>query len=279
MAVLTTTYPLSRAEVPWFDHVDQVSSTNDELPLRAHAHLATLVADRQSAGRGRLGREWVSAPGASLTASTLVVVPHTDGMARRLGWLTVAGALAARAGVGEVIGSDDLGISWPNDLVASGGKLGGVLGELTDTSTATLTACVGIGINLDIADDALPTPVATSLRQLGYERADADAILAAYLRHLRTRVDAFIESDADPAALIAELERYCITIGRDVTVKVPNPQAPGGIELVHGHAESIDSTGALTLHLPGGNHRTITAGEIEWFNADIQTDNPTKAHL
>jgi len=154
-----------------------------------------------------------------------------------------------------------------------------VLGELTDTSTATLTACVGIGINLDIADDALPTPVATSLRQLGYERADADAILAAYLRHLRTRVDAFIESDAGPAALIAELERYCITIGRDVTVKVANPQAPGWIELGHGHAESIDSTGALTLRLPGGNHRTITAGEIEWFNADIQTDNPTKAHL
>ena len=222
----------SRLEV-----LDEAGSTNTELVVRAASgwpDRSVLVTDRQTAGRGRLGRAWTAPPGTSLAVSVLVrpAIPP-----ERYGWLSLLAGAAMTDAVRSLGGAADL--KWPNDVLIGGRKVCGILAEvLPDGSGAVL----GAGLNHSIPAESLPVPTATSLAVEGLP-ADADAALAAYLERLWGLLDALEGAHGDPgtSGLHAAVLRVCSTIGSRVQV-----QLPGG-DIATGTATGLDADGRLEV--------------------------------
>jgi BirA family biotin operon repressor/biotin-[acetyl-CoA-carboxylase] ligase len=185
-----------------------------------------VVAEAQTAGRGRLDRSWVSPPRAGLTFSVLLRPDLPPGQWPWLPlWtgLAVASALRERAGV-------DAELKWPNDVLVGGRKLCGVLAEVPEPGAVVL----GIGLNVTTRQDELPHARATSLALAGARTTDRDTLLRAVLRSLST-----VLAD-QPAARLAYRER-CSTLGRQVRVELPAADA------VEGVAEAVDDDGRLVV--------------------------------
>ncbi len=173
------------------DAVDQCDSTNSELLRRAEKGApsgSVLVADRQSAGRGRRGRSWLSAPGDSLTFSLLWRFPvgcPLSGLSLAVG-VAVAQAL-------DNLGAQAVFLKWPNDILlrqpAGDAKLAGILIELQSDRRGVQTV-IGIGINLQPPADDLPQPAA-GLYQAMAQRPTRSEVLAELLRQLAPTLDAF----------------------------------------------------------------------------------------
>jgi BirA family biotin operon repressor/biotin-[acetyl-CoA-carboxylase] ligase len=207
-----------------------------------------VVADHQTAGRGRLDRSWDTPPGSALTFS-LVVDP---GLADH-DWplLPLAVALAVADGVrrsAEV----PVVLKWPNDLLietgpGSGGKFCGILLERVQPAAGPPLAIIGIGINVGLGADDLPVPTATSLAIAG-STVDRTEVFAAVVPALSSLLGALRSESA------AVLERYrteCDTIGREVTVSLPDG------EVLAGTATGLDRNGRLLV-----GDRAIGAGDV-----------------
>lgn len=240
------TLPLSRAIAPDLELVPEIGSTNAELAARAsrgaQPNFAVLVTTDQTAGRGRLGRQWVAPRDTTLAVSVLL---HRD--AGDLGWIPLLAGVAMRRAVSGLV-SAPVTLKWPNDVQVSGLKVSGLLAELVPGGVV-----VGAGLNLTMTAEQLPTPTATSLTLQG---ADADGLLdralAAYLGELR-RLFAMLDRDAP--ALRTAVAEACDTIGRSVRVELP-----GGGELL-GVARRLDEQGRLVVAADGIEH-AIAAGDI-----------------
>jgi BirA family transcriptional regulator, biotin operon repressor / biotin---[acetyl-CoA-carboxylase] ligase len=242
--------------------VGSTGSTNADLLAAARAGTPegmVLVAEEQTSGRGRLGRDWVSQPGGSLTFSVLLrptgVPPSLRGWLPRLGGVAVTAALRAETDV-------EPSLKWPNDVMAEpagdcaagdGAKLAGILAE-----QAADAVVLGIGLNISASRDQLPTDSATSLGLLGALRPDRSALLAAILRELEQwywRWAWQAGGDADGSGLRAQYLRDCATVGRQVRVELP-----GGACLT-GLAIGIDDLGRLVLQTADGE-RYVSAGDV-----------------
>lgn len=222
-----------------------VGSTNIELEalVRAGAPEGTsVVGEEQTAGRGRLDRSWVSPPGAGLWLS--YAVRAGDVPVERWGWLPLAAGVAARDAVRDSCGVP-AELKWPNDIVvtaaACGGgggtrKLGGILSEAVGDAVV-----VGIGINVALASEDLPTAQATSVLAEG-GGLDRAALLAALLPALARRLEQWRH---DPEPLAADYRAACVTIGRRVEV-----QRPGG-DVLQGNVTGIDDLGHLLVEADG----------------------------
>lgn len=176
------------------DWRESLDSTNAELLRRGAAQpdVALLVADAQSAGRGRRGRAWHSPPGAQLILSLYL---RLDGGVRVAGGLSLVVGVAAAEAL-HALGASQVRLKWPNDLVAGGRKLGGVLIEASGVG-----AVIGIGINLDLPDTdtaaaAIDQPW-TDLARLGVP-SSRDAVAAALLTHLLPLLDRFRAVGLEP---------------------------------------------------------------------------------
>lgn len=211
-----------------------------------------VVAEEQTAGRGRAGRTWVSPPGAGLWLS--YVVRPGDVAQRDWTWLPLVAGVAARDAVRAAcrVPAD---LKWPNDLVVtsamcggSGGtrKLGGILTEVVDGAVV-----VGIGINVSLTSPEMPTPQATSTYAEGGS-IDRVAILAELLPAMQRRLEQW---RTDPQALHADYRLACVTIGRIVEI-----DKPGG-EQLSGIVTGIDEEGHLLVD-DGESVQTITAGDV-----------------
>ncbi len=261
---------------------DRASSTNDLLvdllrdPRVPTPPLTTLVADAQLAGRGRLGRSWVSLPGRSLTASTAVLLPGTPGLRGAVAWALLSAALSMREAVAARLDATPhrVGVKWPNDVVVDGArKLVGILGEVVDQDDAGMRLVLGVGANVAMTDAERPTPVATALSLEGDAqaardpRAVADRLLDAYLLGLRLRVEALVAHDGDAraAGLLDELAAHCVTLGRPVLLR--SPSDPGSAPPATGTARSLLPDGSLSVELPDGSLRTVTAGDVEMVSS------------
>lgn len=167
------------------DSLDTVDSTNSELLRRSGAPSGSvLVADRQSAGRGRRGRQWLSRPGDSLTFSLLWRFPDPAA----LSGLSLAVGVAVAQAL-ESLGVSAVGLKWPNDVLLPSGKLAGILVELQSDKRGIL-AVVGIGLNLVAPSAAnLMQPASGLARAL--DNVDAHVVLAALLRALAGVFDRF----------------------------------------------------------------------------------------
>jgi len=233
--------------------VAETGSTNADLLSRGGPEGQVLVAESQTAGRGRMGRSWVSAAGASLTFSVLlrpVSVPTS-----RRGWLPLLTGVAVASAVRSV--SDVAAVlKWPNDVLVGSRKLAGILAEQSGD-----VVVIGIGLNVATPSGELPVSPsglpATSLLAEGAS-ASREALLAGILRELERRYTAF-RDDPSPAGtgLLAEYRALCATLGRSVRVEQPG----GGV--LAGLAEDVDADGRLLVAPASGALPVpVSAGDV-----------------
>jgi BirA family biotin operon repressor/biotin-[acetyl-CoA-carboxylase] ligase len=230
--------------------LDETASTNDDA-LRlaeAGAHEWTVVAaGHQTAGRGRLGRSWSDVPGASLLASVLLR-PALDPEKAPL--LTLLAAVA----MVEACGLPAMASKWPNDLIVGDRKVGGILAEAATAEGAMRHVVIGTGLN--IAASGLPGDLtSTSVRAEGGE-ADAEGILARYLRALKAEYD----HHDFPSRVVARYASVCSTLGRRVRAT-----SLGGI-VVEGLAKDLGDRGSLLVETAEGTH-PVAFGEIVHLRA------------
>lgn len=221
------------AAVEWLAQVD---STNDELRRRfvaeqSIAPFATIATTSQTAGRGRLDREWVDTPGASLAMSTFVRFP-ADAARESIGWVALAAGAALRATLVAVAPNLDCGIKWPNDVLIAEQKVAGILGEVLGVvdGGAEFACVIGTGVNLARTSGALPQ--ATSLAEHGVEIA-ATELAERYAGELADRIRNLIAhgGDAIASGLHDELTTHCITLGCPVEVTLADGDVKQGAAL------------------------------------------------
>jgi BirA family biotin operon repressor/biotin-[acetyl-CoA-carboxylase] ligase len=234
------------------DVVEDVGSTNAVLMDDAEApDRSVLIAEYQSAGRGRLERTWTSPPRAGLTFSVLLR-PETP--IATWGWLPLLAGVALCEALTERTGVD-VALKWPNDLLhaPTERKLAGILAQ-----TSGPAVVIGTGLNVSTTAEELETDNATSLVMSGATNPDRTALLIATLN----RLDAWIAKwsdvggDAEAAGLAAAYRAACATLGREVAVTTTRGQALRGL------AEAIDADGRLVLDIDGQLER-VGAGDVE----------------
>lgn len=242
-------------ESPWrrLDVVEETGSTNADLLARAAAGEAidgaVLLAEHQSAGRGRHGRQWSAPPRSQISMSVGVGAAGVPPDA--WGWLPLLTGVALVDAVSEVSGVTP-GLKWPNDVLAGGGKLAGILAEVAAPAPVIV---IGMGLNVTMTADEVPDPVATSLLMLGSSVTDRNVLVRGILRALAGRIERWRSAAGPDEALIADYRRYSVTIGARVRASLP-----GGREVV-GVARAIDAVGRLRIDT-GHGVATVSAGDI-----------------
>ena len=239
------------------DVVEQTGSTNADLLARAASGTdvagSVLIAEHQTAGRGRHGRGWSASPRAQITMSVGVSV--VDVPVAGWGWLPLATGVAVLDAVAPLldaagVAGASVGLKWPNDVLAGGGKLAGILAEV-----AKPVVVIGLGLNVTQAPEEVDGPGATSLLDLGVPAPDRAQLVGALLRELGRRIVAWRAARGADWALAADYRARSLTIGSQV-----HAYLPGGKELV-GTASGIDDHGRLYLET-GGQTAVISAGDV-----------------
>ncbi|MFH9010441.1 biotin--[acetyl-CoA-carboxylase] ligase [Streptomyces sp. NPDC017943] len=240
------------------DVVQRTGSTNSDLVARAEegraAEGAVLIAEEQTAGRGRLDRQWTAPPRAGLFFSVLLT-PREVPVAR-WGWLTLLTGVAVATGLSRAAGVDTA-LKWPNDvLVTVGGeerKAGGILAERAGDGGVVM----GVGINVTLREDELPVPTAGSLALAGAVSTDRDPLLRGVLRSLEDWYGTWRAAEGDPgvSGLQEAYAAGCATLGRVVRAELPGDRA------VRGEAVAVDGDGRLVLATEAGVE-PVGAGDI-----------------
>lgn len=232
---------------------ETIGSTNDrarELLDEDGGDGSVVLAEVQSAGRGRRGRAWLSPPGVNLTLSLALQPAIGAETAWQLGLAT---ALATLEACSRVRGAD-LGLKWPNDVVAGDGrKVAGLLIETVTSGTRLAGAVLGIGVNVNWRVDDMPDDIserATSLASLAGGDVDRVALLSDLLDALDEEVSA-VEAGRSP---LDRYRRACVTLGAEVTVDTP-------AGLVRGRAVALDDIGALVVDTDSGRV-SLSSGEV-----------------
>ncbi|MGK5738345.1 biotin--[acetyl-CoA-carboxylase] ligase [Micromonospora sp. URMC 103] len=259
--------PWSRLEL----HAE-TGSTNADAAEAARAgepEGLVVVAERQSAGRGRRGRVWQSPPRAGIATSVLLrpgeAVPEKGWAAVPLtgyGWLPLLAGVALVEAVARLAELDAV-LKWPNDLLIGGAKCAGVLAETAPGAAPAQppAVVVGIGLNVTLRAEELPeNPTglpATSLQLAGATATDRDPLLRALLRSVADWYDRWRTAggDAVGSGLREAYLAACATVDRPVRVLLP-----GGGE-VTGTATGVDPDGQLVVETPDGE-RHLAAGDV-----------------
>ncbi|MCK7623085.1 biotin--[acetyl-CoA-carboxylase] ligase [Streptomyces sp. RS10V-4] len=239
------------------DVVPATGSTNTDLVARAAAGTlregTVLVAEEQSAARGRLDRRWSAPPRSGLFFS-VYLTPTVP--ADRWGWLPLLAGVATATALARTAGVDTA-LKWPNDLLVTVDgaerKAGGILAE-----RAADGVVLGIGLNVSLTAGELPVPTAGSLALAGARTTDRDPLLRAVLRSLEHWYGEWQAAAGDPAASRLQ-EAYaagCATLGRSVRAELP------GDRFLEGEAVALDADGRLVLALAGGGREAVGAGDI-----------------
>jgi len=247
---LLNTHDLGRV-VHWFEEISSTSDRAKELADQGAEHGEVVVAEAQTSGRGRRGRAWASPARKNLYFS---VVLRPELPPARAPELTLVGSVAVcdalrQAGV-------QAGIKWPNDLLASGRKIAGILTELAAEPDRVEWVVLGAGVNVNARPEDFPAEVRDEATSVLLERGQAAPralFAAACLTALEDWIDRHAEEGFGP---IREAWRErSVTLGREVVVTVD------GRELA-GVAEDIDETGALLVRTRVGVERIIS-GDVQ----------------
>jgi len=247
------------------DVLAETGSTNAdvaEAALGGAPEGLVIVAEQQSAGRGRRERQWVSPPRAGLTLSILLRPGQRN---EEKGWPPVSagayGWLSLLAGVALVeavrrVAEVDAWLKWPNDLLVGDAKCAGILAEVVGDAVV-----VGIGLNVTTRAEELPETAglpATSLRVAGSGSTDREPLLRALLRGLAGWYEGWREADGDAelSGLLAAYRRRCATVGRPVRVLLP------GADSLVGEATAVDADGQLVIRTADGREHRVSAGDV-----------------
>ena len=209
-----------------------------------------VVADEQTAGRGRHGREWVAAPGRDLLAS--ILFRPRPALLQEVQFVA---ALAAIETIRTTTGRSPK-IKWPNDICVDGKKVCGILVESHEDSRG-LAAITGFGINLYTSTATYPDlPPAASLSELAGRNIGRDRTL----KILVQSADDLYDRVARGNSLIDEWSTLVDTIGQQVSVAIGDPQKPERV--VTGVAEGIGEFGRLLVRDGGGRLWPLMAGDV-----------------
>ena len=240
---------------PWhrLDIVETTGSTNADLLARHAAGEdidgAVLIAEHQSAGRGRNGRAWSTPPRSQIAMSVGIAARGVPSAA--WGWIplmtgvAVVDAVRATAGV-------DAKLKWPNDVLVGEGKLAGILAEVAAPDPVIV---VGLGLNVTLTADEAPDPRATSLLMLGSTMLDRSALLGAVLAELSARIDRWRSAGGPDPLLVEDYRRLSSTLGTRVRATLPGDRDIIGI------ATDLDDSGQLSIDT-GAQTVAVSAGDI-----------------
>ncbi|HUL58775.1 MAG TPA: biotin--[acetyl-CoA-carboxylase] ligase [Anaeromyxobacteraceae bacterium] len=233
---------------------EEVGSTNDvakELAEEGAAHGEVVVAEAQSSGRGRRGRPWASPPRRNVYLS---VILRPDLPPARAPELTLVASLAVcdalrHAGV-------DAGIKWPNDVLASGKKIAGILTELSAEPDKVHWVVVGAGVNVNARLEDFPEELRGEATSVLLERGQP-APRALFAAACLTALEAWLDRHAEEGfgAIRDAWRARNVTLGRAVTVRVEGRD-------VQGVAEDLDERGALLVRTPTGLER-VDSGDVK----------------
>jgi len=219
---------------------------------------AVVVAEEQTAGRGRTGRAWVSPKGQGIWMSLYLKPDITPQEAPRL---THVAALAVARAIKSAVGIS-AGIKWPNDIIIDGKKVCGILTELSAEIDAVNSVVVGIGINVN--NERFPEGLKDVATSLLIERkktmpnqndgvVDRKALLAEVLNNFEKLYEGFLKGDFPD--IIKDCKKLSVTIGRPVRVM----EKGGGFDAL---AVDIDDRGALIVKKQDGSTEAVIAGEV-----------------
>lgn len=240
---------LERLEV-----LDEVASTNSWLLERAKrraGRIEVVLAEHQTAGRGRYSRIWHSPPMTGLTFSMGYTFQRSP---QNLSGLTLVIGVAVADAL-KHLGAKGHGLKWPNDIMAGGRKLGGILTDAMTGAGTSITMVCGVGMNIDLGaasnDDPiteLPKPI-TDLRSCMDEPPSRNIVAAALIDEMQRAVIRFEAEGIGP--FLAAWNDYDWLRGRHVIVEMPD-------SVIDGTADGIDSTGALRVLTEHGRRRVFT---------------------
>ena len=245
------------------DVVEETGSTNADLAQAARQGAPgglVLVADHQSAGRGRLGRTWTAPPGSGFALSVLLrpEVP-TD----RWTWLPLLAGVAVSDALRQQTGLP-ADVKWPNDVLVLERKVCGVLAERVETDAGPAVV-LGMGVNVHLRADELPVPTATSVdlarAELGVAGVPVartplvSSVLRCLERDLRRWEEVLVVAADEPDAVALAYRERCSTLGRQVRVTLSDGTS------VEGLARDVDAYGRLVLDTADGS-RTFGAGDV-----------------
>jgi BirA family transcriptional regulator, biotin operon repressor / biotin---[acetyl-CoA-carboxylase] ligase len=229
---------------------DETQSTNDDALAAAKSgapHGALFGAEAQTRGRGRRGSEWLSEPGAGLWCSLLL---RPELSAELLPGLSLCAGLAVRSAVAARVNAPVL-VKWPNDVLAGGRKLAGILVESQVAGANIASVIIGIGIN--VKQTAFPdslASVATSLALLSASATGREQLLADVLRHLETELARLKHQGL--AAVAEALRPHDALLGRRLR-----------IDALEGVGNGIDGAGRLLLRKTDGQLEPVLSGHVE----------------
>jgi BirA family transcriptional regulator, biotin operon repressor / biotin---[acetyl-CoA-carboxylase] ligase len=227
-----------------------------ELAAAGEPEGATVVAEEQTEGRGRLGRAWVAPPGSSLLLSVVLRPP----MEREAVWLTVAAAGVALAEAVDVVapGAAPAGLKWPNDLELGGRKAAGLLAEAHLEGDRLAAVLLGMGVNVGQGPGDFPPEVAdraTSVSLAAGTPVDRAVLLAAWAGRF---LDGYADLSASrPGPVLAAYRRRLVTVGQQVRVDRL------GTDPVVGTAVDLTATGGLVVQTASGARVEVLAGDVQ----------------
>jgi BirA family biotin operon repressor/biotin-[acetyl-CoA-carboxylase] ligase len=239
-------------DIIFFDSIDSTNTTAMAVAEDGCKEGATVIADEQTGGKGRLGRKWISPAGKNLYMSIALrpQIPPRDAPI-----LTLMSAVACASAV-KRLSSIPVSIKWPNDIMVSKRKLGGILTEMKADMDRVAYAVVGIGININLETNDIPEDImrtATSMKIETGEPHCRTEIAVEILKEMEKWYNIFMKNGKKP--IIAEWSRLSSSIGHPVRVT-------SGSAAYTGTAEGIDDEGLLILKQNDGSVRKISAGDI-----------------
>lgn len=261
-STLATTWLGRRIEL-----FDSLPSTNREAVQLAQAdveHGTVVIAESQTAGRGRLSRTWFSPPGVNLYCSIILRTARPpERLTEWLSWLPLVSALAAAEAI-EQVSPIRISVKWPNDLLISERKAGGILCESGTGAGSDPFQIIGIGINVNGDEDDWPIDLRDSATSIWQERkmvVDRNRLLAQLLLELEHCLDELATHGTNRLALA--YHQRCSTIG--ITVRA----TLAGGEVIVGLAEGIGQDGSLRIRPQTAHPHSDTQEIVTLRVADI----------
>lgn len=248
-SVITTSW--AGRNLACFEETDSTNIQARRLAEQGAAHGTLVVAESQTAGRGRRGKGWVSRPGSGVWMS-MVLRPQID--PSRASMVTLVAALSVASGIGEVTGVQTQ-IKWPNDLVYGGRKICGILTEMSSEADSIRYIVTGIGINVNM--DSFPADIgsiAVSLKMILGEPVRRAILVNAVLRAFEHYYEIY-EKTADMSFLLEEYNQRLANLGKEVRVLSPGKE-------YEGKALGIDDMGELLVETGDGQVRRVFSGEV-----------------
>ena len=243
------------------EYLPETGSTNTDLLALAvnspelWGDFSVLLTENQTAGRGRLDRQWVAKPGSALAVSVLLR-PAAFGI-EKFGWLPLLAGLAMQRAVASLVDDADVGLKWPNDVLVAGEKISGLLAEVLPDGKGVV---IGAGLNMTQSKEELPIENATSLKLHRVTGFQLDDVLVRYLASFKRLYEEFSDAkgDAEESGLHEAILNASSTIGAKVLVMLPDGSDFSGT------GAGLDNDGRLLVALSDPVEiRAVAAGDIK----------------